>query len=171
MTPRDKARSRWKNIISRCHNPKAKDFKYYGGRGITVCERWRAFSNFYDDVGNPPKPRLQIDRIDNLKGYQPDNWRWATKKEQEANKQGRQSRQKSALARVYDGTRELGLNEAAALAGCTSRALARRMTDIRKKRGVIDFQLKDLIATAAAFKNAHDSKSMEAALALMNKVW
>jgi hypothetical protein len=62
----------WQGIKNRCYNPKVKAYQYYGGRGITVCERWlHSFENFLADMGEPP-PGLSIDRIDNDKGYSPD---------------------------------------------------------------------------------------------------
>ncbi len=70
----------WCGIFSRCYNPKVKIYKYYGGRGIKVCDRWRNFSNFHVDMGDRPEG-LQLDRIDNDKGYSPENCRWATPKE------------------------------------------------------------------------------------------
>lgn len=68
----------WSAINRRCSNPNADDYARYGGRGITVCERWvKSFEAFYADMGEPPAG-MQIDRIDNGKGYEPGNCRWVT---------------------------------------------------------------------------------------------
>ncbi len=65
----------------RCYNPKTNSYYNYGGRGITVCERWHNFDNYYDDVIGTWKSGLWADRIDNTKGYEPSNFRWVTPKE------------------------------------------------------------------------------------------
>lgn len=75
----------WASMVKRCTNPNATRWGHYGGRGITVCARWRTFANFLVDMGEKP-PGLSIDRIDNGRGYEPGNCRWATHREQCRNK-------------------------------------------------------------------------------------
>lgn len=76
----------WINMIQRCTNPKHKSYKYYGGRGITVCDEWLIFSNFERDMGSNWKPGLTIERKDKNGNYCEENCKWATMKEQTRNK-------------------------------------------------------------------------------------
>lgn len=74
---------------SRCLNPKAPQYKYYGARGITICERWNDIENFIADMGEKPTREHSIDRIDVDGHYEPSNCRWATASEQQRNKRPR----------------------------------------------------------------------------------
>ncbi len=77
----------WMTMIARCHRPTSSGFPRYGARGILVCERWRTdFSAFAADVGERPSAGHSLDRIDNSRGYEPGNVRWATNSEQSRNR-------------------------------------------------------------------------------------
>lgn len=80
----------WLGMRDRCSNPKLPHYSRYGGRGITVCDEWQhSFEAFYRDMGDPPSPDHSIDRIDNDRGYEPSNCRWATRSEQNRNQRPR----------------------------------------------------------------------------------
>jgi len=77
----------YKNMMNRCFRSEDRRYNYYGGRGITVCEKWRSsYEAFLKDVGRRPSPKHSIDRIDNDGNYEPGNIRWATKSEQGRNR-------------------------------------------------------------------------------------
>lgn len=98
----------WTNMRNRCNNPRAKDFEYYGGHGIEVCERWNDFELFLKDMGERP-PGASIERRHNDKNYTPDNCYWASNLEQRRNT--RRNRKLTAGGRtqlMIDWTRELG---------------------------------------------------------------
>lgn len=113
---------RWRNILSRCEDSNCRIFKFYGGRGIKVCERWHSFENFVVDMGYPP-PGLSIDRIDVNGDYTPENCRWATDGEQGANRTDNRV--------LTIGGESLHLAEAARRYGIKREALAYRL-----KRGM-----------------------------------
>lgn len=110
----------WNAMKSRCNNPNNEDYHLYGGRGITVCDRWEAsFEDFLADMGPRPGPDFSIDREDNNLGYTPDNCRWLQSKEQARNR-------RSNVYVEIDGKRML-LLEAAEKAGIAISIVRQRL--------------------------------------------
>ncbi len=116
------ARSSWKRMISRCHNPLDQNFAHYSARGITVCARWReSFDAFLSDAGPRPSTGHSLDRIDNDRGYEPGNVRWATATEQ--------ARNRSSVRYVTVNGERLVLTEAAAKYGVRRKLIAWRLSN------------------------------------------
>jgi hypothetical protein len=82
---RSRAYGIWAGMLARCGIESATGYARYGGAGVLVCERWHTFSNFLADMGEPPTA-MSIDRIDNERGYEPGNCRWATSQTQNENR-------------------------------------------------------------------------------------
>jgi hypothetical protein len=86
----------WLQMKRRCLDPNNPEYHNYGGRGVHVCERWLKFDNFISDMGKRPSRDHSIDRINNDGPYAPENCRWATRKEQGANR-------RTTMMLTYDG--------------------------------------------------------------------
>lgn len=100
----------WRAMKSRCYNSRVKYYRHYGGRGITVCDRWlNSFEAFLEDMGSRPAPSMSLDRIDVNGNYEPSNCRWATPKQQSNN-------QRKTLYCTYQG-RRMTLKQLAQLLG------------------------------------------------------
>lgn len=78
--------STYRGILSRCFNKQNTRYRDYGGRGITVCDRWLSYENFLEDMGRRPSAKHSFDRIDNEKGYYKENCRWALAGDQMTNR-------------------------------------------------------------------------------------
>lgn len=85
---RDRIYNVWASMLARCTNPKSHAYHNYGGRGISVCDRWMKFENFLQDMGAPP-PGLTIDRINNDGNYCKENCAWKTRLDQARNRRPR----------------------------------------------------------------------------------
>lgn len=93
----------WQGIRTRCNNKNHHKYPIYGGRGITICERWNKYENFLADMGRAPSPEHSIERDDVDGNYEPSNCRWATAMEQANNKQN------SIFATAYGKTQTISM--------------------------------------------------------------
>lgn len=98
----------WVSMKNRCNNPNNRSYKNYGGRGITVCERWmESFDNFMKDMGNKPGDQYSIDRRNNNAGYCKDNCKWSDKKEQANNRRPKENPPAKTKALTINGETRL----------------------------------------------------------------
>lgn len=101
----------WKAMHRRCETPSCAHYQEYGGRGIYVCERWKSFTAFFEDVGPRPTSDHQIERIDNDGPYCPENCCWATRKEQCSNRRHNHLVEyQGKVQTIAQWSRELGVN-------------------------------------------------------------
>lgn len=109
----------WTGITKRCTNPNCKAFKDYGGRGIFVCDEWKKFENFYEDMKDGYADHLTLERKDPNKGYNKDNCVWATYQDQARNK-------RDTVFIEFDGKRK-SMAEWSDISGIPSGTIGRRI--------------------------------------------
>lgn len=99
----------WANMKGRCLNSNNKDFRYYGGRGITICERWiNSFENFLFDMGHRPSIIYTLERKNNNGNYEPSNCTWDTRKAQSINRRPYTIKKKSNVTSKFRGVSKQG---------------------------------------------------------------
>src|SRR6185295_15173352 len=109
----------WGNMLQRCRDPGVRNYDRYGGRGITVCDRWLEYHNFLQDMGRRPSDVHSLERLNNDGNYEPSNCVWATESTQARNR-------RSTRIVEFQG-REMSLAEAAELTGLPYHALKKRL--------------------------------------------
>lgn len=105
--------SAWRMMIKRCHDPRHKEYKRYGARGVIVCDRWReSFPAFLEDMGERPSPEMTVDRFpDPFGNYELSNCRWATPLEQGQNRRNSRKITFNGVTRTFSGwAREIGIS-------------------------------------------------------------
>jgi hypothetical protein len=101
----------WSCMRARCENPNHNHYSYYGGRGIAVCEQWKNFEGFLADMGEAPSG-MTIERVDNDRGYEPGNCRWASRADQNRNtRRNRLLTYDGASLTISEWARRIGINE------------------------------------------------------------
>ena len=139
----------WKTMRGRCTRPSHNRYSSYGGRGISVCERWNSFESFYEDMGAGYAPGLTIDRIDPDGDYCPENCRWASQKEQQRH------RRNNAIVESPWGS--VTIAELAELSG-----INRQTLESRHWRGWADSELlKPIAVTKLRFPENDDDDSQD----------
>ena len=126
----------WSGMLHRCNKKDSRDYPDYGGRGIGVCDRWLDINNFISDMGDRPKGAT-IDRIDNEKGYSPDNCRWTTPLIQGNNKRNNKSITVNGAkySSIAEAARELGVADSTLRHRCGG-VTNKDVADPVQKRGV-----------------------------------
>jgi hypothetical protein len=103
----------WRGIINRCTDHRRPGYKNYGGRGISICERWMTFENFLEDMGKRPSVKHSVDRRDNDGWYCPENCYWATRAQQSRNTRRTRFLEFNGKRQcMTDWAHELGVNPA-----------------------------------------------------------
>jgi hypothetical protein len=127
----------WASMIQRCCNPKSQVYKHYGARGIEVCDRWKSsFENFFNDMGKKPSKELELERVDNNKGYEIGNCVWATRTQQMKNCRN---------TRIVDvDGAKMSVRDACALLGIPERTIYWRVCKhkVSHQKAIDDYRLK-----------------------------
>lgn len=128
----------WRSMLVRCTKTDNRSYRYYGGRGIKVCDRWMQFENFLADMGRRPTPQHSLERIDNDKGYEPSNCVWDTHSAQQKNK--------TSTRYYFNGYLALTLVEVAALLGISKELASWRFRQWKTfEKGAIWHELPKLL--------------------------
>lgn len=129
---------RWMAMLTRCYSKTTGNYARYGGRGITVCDKWRkCFADFFVDVGPCPSKDHTLDRIDNSGNYEPGNVKWSTRSEQQNNRRGNRL--------IKYGRRTLTITQWARECGINARTLHHRIK--------MKWPIGEALSTPATFRN------------------
>ncbi len=137
----------WTDIQTRCYNNHSTAYKYYGARGISMCDRWRrSFQNFLTDMGARPSSDHSVDRIDTNGNYEPSNCRWATRKEQANNKRN------NVLISINGETKTM-------TTWCAQFNVSVAAVSLRYKKGIRGSALFEVMARKISFDGVTDTIS------------